>query len=228
MLCQFSALSMLMLMWSRALTISSEYDKAIAESPQSSIRLSSGDLDVIHKRASTVRKMQHARHAMWGCVVANVVAYCVILGTIIGSDTHTIYAVNLISIAFLCVFVIFGILYVGIKNWLYLRESLQPVYISEGANKQNSPNDTSICNMLWVSCVSCMNDKHWYCLYGVIGFMFQVGSVNKNRLSLQTSILRTLLAVSFFVAFFFSIRALCFLYRPVIVGVFRSDWYVPA
>lgn len=72
----------------------------------------------------------------------NIVAYLVILGTVVGDNDSTLWAVNLTITSFLCMVVAVGILYIGIKNWMRLRRELSPVYTTQGSAPQQNVNSS--------------------------------------------------------------------------------------
>lgn len=87
------------------------------------------------------RRNLRMKRYMW--LGINVVAYGVILGTVAGNHNPRLWAINLTLTSFTCFIVAVGILYIGLRNWLRLRQELSSVYTTQGSGQQVQGNNAS-------------------------------------------------------------------------------------
>jgi hypothetical protein len=242
MLLQFSAISLLMLMWDRALKVTRQMDKgvrlrnrddgSVRETivsrtlrllAQSSTRMratNESDSSVMSSMSEyeLKRELDHdslmRKRIAW--VVINVIAYVVLIGSVITETSEEVYEINLCSIGLLCLLVDFGILKVGLSNYFRLRKELKPVFMNSSTqeasltNSGASPTEKGKCR----TALS-------YCCCGLDSFLFhwdnsyEGAGGAKSVLQMQAQVIRVLLWVSFTVAIFFLIRAFCFIFFPL-------------
>ena len=238
MLCQFSGLTVLMLMWIRAISIAKLTDTAFNETSRNIIALSKDTVAVgvkdkairSQERRNRVQRYQEASQAVLTKVTAdnlfkrfymltaavNFVVWVFVLASLANTSKRW-YDINIISISMVCLAIAFVTLFVGIRVSLALHVALSPVYMSnEGAAAYNQEQN--------LKCV-CMGRYGATCEYvmGCCGLCDLYSFIfNKNKsdtrqgLQMQREVLKVILSVSTITSFFFLIRAFCFLYRPIV------------
>lgn len=254
MLLQFSAISLLMLMWDRALKVTRQMDRGLkmrntdASGRESAIsrtlrllaqppstRLKTTHETEIDAETGTVslssqapsqspseyevrRELDEDSHerkrVAW--MVVNIVAYLVLIGSVIIQTTELVYQINLCCIGVLCLIVDVGILKVGLSAYFRLRKELKPVFMN------SSSQDASINASGGTERSKCRTILS-YCCCGLDSFLFNWDNVSagggvggaQSVLRMQAQVIRVLLWVSFTVAIFFLIRAFCFIFFPL-------------
>ena len=229
LLLQFSGLSLLMLMWTRAIAISKMTDSAFQESGETSNIESRenglGDSMIQKMRryqeatqavVAKLRSMNSFQHYLIFAVVVNLMVWGFVLGTL--ADTSYLwYNINIIGISIACFAVAVGTLAVGLWVSTSLHVALSPVYIANGNSntyqKEEAPK---------YPCLGRHGAKFDYMLgccglWSLYTFIFNYNqSDNRQGLQMQREVLKVILSVSTITSFFFLVRSFCFMYRPVI------------
>ena len=254
---QFSAISLLMLMWDRALKVTNNIDRQVKiraalekRTEESFLRNAlkildaqvagggtrENSIDTIRSSggasfsptADQIEKIQRAnlwlirKRILW--VVVNVTFYLFVIITIFAVQDNLWYAINLVSIAVLCVVVNIGILKVGLSNYFRLKRELSPVYVNSTAQQpsRSTYRPQQECSNCYGLCSKCFCGLDTF-LFGRGGGSIS-GHSSTLGLRMQAQVIRVLLLVSFTVAIFFIIRAFCFLYGPVVEQQYNQHW----
>ena len=220
-LLQFTAISLLMLMWLRALQITRlTYDLSHRYheqhlNAQKGIQSAPVDEATIRYEAQEKEKFR-IRLA----VFCNVATWCFILGTCaIGSDNW--YDANIIMISVLCLAEAVITLTIGLKTSLMLQKELAPVFL---ANNVNITSDTKSRNLGWFqSAKDFCGCSDLYSLY----LLFFSKTESALGLQLQRDVLKTLLHVTLVIFVFFLIRSFAFMYRPTADDLADGRGYNP-
>lgn len=208
---QFSAISLLILMWSRVLQVSVKRPKIIRAMRQrsqdvvsplaGSVTLStdgalssaaSGDENALAKTLNTY---------YWVTIAVNVVVWLFILITIILSTKvyPVLYQENIFFIAFLCLAEAVVILSVGVRTGLRISRELNKA----NAGNSKAPSEDRGCLAVWCSCF-----HDFYLL-----FFNSAGP--RTRLNVQAQAIKKLLLISVIMFVLFSLRSLSY-----ILGIF--------
>jgi hypothetical protein len=211
-LVQFTAVSLLMLMWLRALQITRlAYDLSHRhhEQHQNAQRgIQSAPVDEATIRWEAEKKEKFRIRVAIFC---NVTVWCFILGTCAAAlRNYDWYDANIILISILCLLEAVITLAIGLKTSLMLQRELAPVFLAN--NNNNLTNDTKSKNM------GCLQSTKELCgcsdLYSLY-LLFFSKTESALGLQLQRDVLKTLLNVTLVVFVFFLIRSFSFMYRPV-------------
>jgi hypothetical protein len=220
-LLQFTALSILLMMWSRALKITQNIDKinTINPAPMTPTERLQAIRAANEQTLVNKKNIQSQNCYMYITIFINVLVWFVILVTIIFNHYEGWYNVNLIILSVMCLIEGFFTLGVGIRTSLKLQAELAPIYQSNTIlNNQYDANNIAASrkNKMTVSC------PKYYCGCGLVRlfrFIFSSKTNNQYRgLQMQREVLKTLLSVTSIVCFFFTIRSFSFLYRPLVEG----------
>lgn len=213
---QFGAISMLMVMWSRALRLTYSFDQARAEINQSDqVQLDKKSLLVYNqrKRETELRALQddlHLKQRIWLCV--NVFAWlCIIITSIIDTGSYW-YTVNLLMLSTLCLLVNIGIIVVGYSNWKRLRCQLEKLEEHSSRDTPHTSKDLS------------SSPLQMCCQRSVFFRVVFQHSYGQQRA--QVEMLRIIAIVSLTVSIFFFIRSFCFLYVPVVEIEYNENWRI--
>ena len=246
MLFQFSAISLLMLMWDRALKVTRQMDKGVNLRTDDRSTLSIREnamgrtLRLLAQENTRMRTTNESnssaisslseyetrreldmeslvrKRVAW--IAVNVVAYLLIIGSVIVETSETVYQINLCLIGLMSLIVDVGILNVGLSNYFRLRRELKPVFMNSSAQEASvtatghsaGQSEKGKCRMVLS-----------YCCCGLDSFLLNWNSSDAGAggahsvLKMQAQVIRVLLWVSMTVAIFFFIRAFCFIYFPL-------------
>lgn len=228
---QFTAISILMLMWLRALQITQmtyqishhhleenpdldDESATNSEAKQTKGKsnptraVASGTtkppvLDEAAVRAEAERKQtMRIRVAL----AVNVFTWCFILGTCFHGDSRW-YAVNLIMLSTLCLAEAIITLTIGVRTSLMLQKELTPVFQASNINLTTQTKIKK--NGLFYRLQEYCGCADFYSLYQ----LFFSKTESALGLQLQRDVLKTLLNVSFIVFIFFFVRSFSFIYE---------------
>ena len=238
LLFQFSGLTVLMLMWIRAISIAKLTDTAYNETSKNLIALSKATVAVgvkdkairSQERRNRVQRYHEASQAVLTKIaadnlfrrfyfitaVANLAVWVFVLASL-SDDSELWYDINIIGLGLVCLIIAISTLFVGVRVSLALHVALSPVYMStDGAAAYNQEQV--------LKCV-CMGRYGATCEYvmGCCGlcelysFIFNTNkSDTRQGLQMQREVLKVILSVSTITSVFFLIRSFCFMYRPLI------------
>ena len=235
-LLQFSALSILILMWIRALHLTAMADKIerlsittqALETPvnasqatsimgggkgdnTSNNRLSTGSTR--SSSAETERQVKIAterqqQQTVRAVLLLNVVVWLIILVSLVAEQSNLWYDINIIAISVLCLLQAVFTLGIGLRTAIAMNKELSPVLISNMNDfKQDRPGQRQ-----WLKQFDCCGCASLYSIYKL--FFSREGS--KNGLQLQRQVLKTIIGVSLVIFIFYFLRSLSFLSRPVL------------
>ena len=191
---QFSAVTLVMLMWSKAFKIGA-----------GSARRSSARGVPITSATTAVAAMEAKNSAIkeqslimlrrkYYCLLLNGIAWAIIIFSIVykfnanGSDL--LYQFDEVVLVALSLIASFGIVYIGLRNFFLIKSELSPVYVTPGKEETK------------------------FTVSKFTNFLFGYLDINtENTLRAQTQILRSILKVSFVVSFFYAVRAFVFSWR---------------
>jgi hypothetical protein len=219
-----------MYMWVRAISIAKLTDTAYNETSKSLVALSKEKV-APKDRKSRVMIYQEASEAVlskmgggesyktytYATVVANAVTWCFVLGSL-AIETKTWYNINIISISIACLVLAMGTLVVGLQVSLALHQVLSPVYMNtEGATgyRQDQTPRCVCMGRYGAGCETLLGCCGLCSLYAFI-FNYRQAEGNRQGLQMQREVLKVILSVSTITSFFFLIRSICFMYRPII------------
>ena len=133
------------------------------------------------------------------CIGSNFVAWFFVLFTIIyhfnASNNSTLYNLNEIILVLLDLVTSGGIFYIGLRNYIRIKDELSPVYVTTARVSDSSDSKANVISSI----------KSF-----ILGHLDLSG---KHTLKAQTQILRTILKVSLIVSVFYLIRAFVFLWK---------------
>eukprot|EP01032_Pedospumella_encystans_P022176 gene22176-25132_t len=245
LLFQFSGLTVLMLMWIRAISIAKLTDTAYNETSKNLIALSKATVAVgvkdkairSQERRNRVQRYHEASQAVLtkitadnlfrrfylATAVANLAVWVFVLASL-ADDSELWYDINIIGLGLVCLIIAFSTLFVGVRVSLALHVALSPVYMStDGAAAYNQEQV--------LKCV-CMGRYGATCEYvmGCCGlcelysFIFNTNkSDTRQGLQMQREVLKVILSVSTITSIFFLIRSFCFMYRPLLEEYGNAD-----
>ena len=229
LLLQFSGLSLLMLMWSRAIAISKMTDIAYQENHAEEAALENGrDASMFDTRLqryqnaaqevmSKLTNMNTFQSYIVITVIVNFIVWAFVLGSL-ASNTYLWYDINIIGISIACLLVAVGTLYVGLRVSIALHVALKPVYLSSGGTPGYSQEQTPRCVCMGQYGARCEHLLGCCGLCSLYAFIFDYQqSDTRQGLQMQREVLKVILSVSTITSFFFLVRSLCFMYRPIIL-----------
>lgn len=182
-LLQFTALSILILMWARAVkVIPKEIHKL---SKRSNYLTNQHEID-----ASAERFERHMLLYSRITILINICAWGLILGSI-SDNRQTWYHINNIMLSTLCLLEAVVILVVGINTGLKLQREMLPVYVNSSGTPTNST----------------ASKKPRFIIISVIRYIYSSNSGNRG-LQIQRQVLRTLLTTAFILSICFLLRSL--------------------
>lgn len=225
-LLQFTAISVLMLMWLRALQITqmsfqrnrrtlegrsavedSGHPVDLKRSKQSSTgqialrKKSTAQFLAIDEAAIRYDAERRQKTRIRFFSAANLIVWCFILGSTFSPDPSW-YTVNLVMISGLCLVEALVTLIVGMRTSLMLQKELTPVFQASNMN---------LATQSKLKVVRCCGCADLYSLYQ----LFFSKSESALGLQLQRDVLKTLLTVSMVVFVFFFVRSFSFMYESV-------------
>lgn len=232
LLLQFSGLSLLMLMWTRAIAISKMTDIAFQESggTETNSMENGRDAVLVDRLKLRLQRYQEATQAVMNkltsmnsfqhyiiiTVLVNVVVWGFVLGSL-AEQTEMWYDINIIAISVACVVVAVGTLFVGLWVSTALHVTLSPVYISNSSNATYNKEQVSRCVCMGRYGATCEYVMGCCGLCSLYAFIFNYNqSDTRQGLQMQREVLKVILSVSTITSLFFLFRAFCFIYRPVI------------
>jgi hypothetical protein len=229
LLLQFSGISLLMLMWSRAIAISRMTDAAYNESEKANAVENGRDTVLEDQRGVRLQRYREAMQTVMtkltgmstfqNYIAVTVIVNIIVWGFVLGSLANTSdlwYNINIIGISMASLLAAVGTLAVGLWVSVALHSALTPVYV----NQQGSTTYTSAQRL---RCV-CMGRYGARCervlgccgLCSLYAFIFNYNqSDTRQGLQMQREVLKVILSVSTISSLFFLLRSLCFMYRPV-------------
>ena len=230
---QFSALSLLILMWARILKVSStlgmDRPNALVISPMAQENAEFGsstqpnsDVNNIYFPNPTVSNAQgvqrkefkiiyYERIYLWSTIVINILVWVFMLTSIILSvrGFPALYNVNILLITFLCLAEALIIFFVGLSTGLRISRELSPVFLNVRAN--SSQQDGGVLRQIYSSMRLCFSSLGIICV-----------APDTYQLHSQAKAVQKLLRVSSVIGLFFILRSVCFAYRVFAVGYVAS------
>jgi hypothetical protein len=226
-LLQFSALSILILMWVRALEITSLANKMSkaetlalnqqsqragsnmpsSERPRS---LKSSHNDALLRLEAEKKQRIYIR----GVLLFNLVIWAVILGSL-ADDSVQWYHINLIAISLMCWIEACITLVIGLRTALALQKELSATLAISNADLNQGQHRVETG---WKGALYCL------CCCTCLGPFYRLFFASKRKgqsqygLQIQRDVVKTILTVSVIVFFFFFLRSLAFLNRPILEG----------
>jgi hypothetical protein len=232
MLLQFSALSLLMLMWNRAIAISKLTDVVFAKDAVHDSQNNSDNLKNYSRARVMLEKYKAATQSVFGdtnafksyfqfssllALLVNISVWGFVLGSL-ASNTYLWYNINIIGISMACLLAAIGTLFVGLRVSITLQKALSPIYISNaGATGYNQEQSLKcVClGQYGARCEYMLGCCGLFSLYSFI-FNFKHQCDLRQGLHMQREVLKVILSVSAITSIFFLLRGLCFMYRPII------------
>lgn len=231
LLLQFSGISLLMLMWSRAIAISKMTDVAYNESADAHTVENGRDTVMVDSRTLRIQRYQEATQAVMSklsnmnrfqhyivfAVIVNIAVWAFVLCSL-SSTTYLWYNINIIAISVACMVAALGTLLVGLWVSIALHVALSPVYVSSGGSATYNQEQKLKCVCMGRYGATCEYVMGCFGLCSLYAFIFNYNQSDSSRqgLQMQREVLKVILSVSTITFFFFLIRSLCFMYRPVI------------
>lgn len=237
-LLQFTALTILILMWLRALQITKIVStKGNHVEPISALSFNSNQsanaIPIERETAQIYQykqvEMIYMRYARFSAAFT-VIIWIVLLVSLAGDDADSnrrFYNANVIMISSICLLQAVFTLVVGIRTALVLQKELTPVFLSSHGDIINNNNrnysqdsDSPYSLYSWYSCRHCFHQCVDSCgLQSLIDLyrLFFYRTESALGLQLQRDVLRSLLTVSFVTFVFFFLRALGFLLNYISV-----------
>lgn len=227
LLFQFTAMCLLMLMWNRALKVTSSLDTKIAilaarekRSKESVLRDALVVNEITKHRTELIQEQinldqsLHMKRVL--LTIINICAYLFIIITcFIGIQYDIWYTANLVAISVISLLVDVGIIKVGIDNWIRLKKELKPIYQHTNTEEADDVNISS----------------DYFCgLRLLFQYIWNAGSSRRKNdndigLKLQAQVIRIVIIVSVTISCFFFVRFFCFLYYPVFVHHYTTSDY---
>lgn len=218
-LLQFSAVTLVMLMWSRAFKMAEINDGNRRSRQPSSLGrsgtghglaplahgstngMSSSGMNALgaNKVIEAQRLRMVAQHHVmlqrkFICLALNFIVWFVILFTLLYHFSYShmtlLYQSSEVFLSCCCLFVSIGILVIGMNNYNRIRSELQPVYVLAGTKEETKHVFTAFLRFL-------------------LGYL---DIANEHTLQAQTQILRTICKVSIVVSVFYAIRAFLYIW----------------
>ncbi len=223
-LAQFSALSILMLMWIRALEITSLADQMA----RSSTRAEGGDShsqktgsqrgtmtsserwrSVKHSHNEALLRLEAEKKQQIYirlCLGVNVIVWVLVLGSL-AKNSDQWYDINILAISSLCWVEACITLVIGLRTALALQRELAPTTITNADLNVNQYRvETGLKG--WARCMcSCVSPFYR---------LFFSRDDSQYGLQIQRDVVKTIVGVSVIVFIFFLLRSLAFLNRPVL------------
>jgi hypothetical protein len=207
-LLQFTAVSVLMLLWLRALQITQltyelnhHRNKLVNQkSPKP-----------LHYDESTIREEAEKREKLRTqiAVICNALTWIAVIVTCAITDER-LDELNINILSILCLLEAFVTMGIGIKTSLMLQREMAPVFVTNNRNitNDNKSKDVGYCQSMKDVC-GCSS------LYSLYQLFFSK-TESALGLQMQRDVLKTLLHVTFVVAIFFTIRSFCFTYHSTV------------
>ena len=226
-LVQFTAISVLMLMWMRALQITrlsyamlrTKAQGNSAEKTDLRVLQHSLDNKDIHAAAEKEQKLK-----IRFIVIVNIVTWLfVILSTLVVGRDYLWYDINIIALSTLCLCEAVVTLVIGLRTSMALQRELAPVFVNSAAggnanSKIGVPGSSKVGNSYYESVVSLFQSSCNFCgcydLFSLYQLFFSKAE-SVLGLQLQRDVLRTLLNVTLICFVFFVIRSFGFAYHPL-------------
>jgi hypothetical protein len=214
---QFTALTLLLMMWSRVLRVSNRSHSNLAEmtaklkisapeppttdaiTPASSLQNGASSPPPTSKISQEFESASKSvNYILWVTVMVNIIVWFIVLLTIGVSTGRSFYNINITMLAGVCFFEGMIIMIVGISTGLRISRELSPVFISWRLGTQEA--QKTRCMRLYEFMVE------------IYSLFFAQSSNRSHRLHAQAEAIQRLVLVSSIIAFFFFIRSFAFLY----------------
>ena len=206
-LLQLSGLSILVLMWSRAVNIIPKTIERMQQQPRNSTEGISTVMSIISKetkesdksnssnsvRITSEQATERAKlvYIQRLCVLMNFILWSLILGTLANQNAYW-YLINIILLSVMCIIEAIVIFIVGIRTAVRLHNELAPIYTNPSETRR-------------------IFSKSLTFPYHILLFIYSFNDTSNNRsLLIQKQIVRTLLTTSTIISLCFIIRSVCF------------------
>jgi hypothetical protein len=218
-------------MWSRAIAISKMTDMAYNESAEANTIENGRDTVMVDTRTLRLQRYREAtqavmmqltgmntfQHYIVFTAVVNVAVWGFVLCSL--ADTSYLwYNINIISISMACLIAALGTLFVGLWVSVALHSALTPVYVANAGSTTYTTDQRLRCVCMGKYGARCEYAMGLCGLCSLYAFIFNYNqSDTRQGLQMQREVLKVILSVSTITSFFFVLRSLCFMYRPLIL-----------
>lgn len=230
LLLQFSGISLLMVMWSRAIAISKMTDAAYNESEKANEIENGRDTVLEDIRGARLQRYRDAMQSVMArltgmstfqnyvvvAVAMNIIVWGFVLGSL-ADQSQLWYNINIIGISMASLLAALGTLAVGLWVSVALHSALRPVYVSQQGSTTYTPAQKLRCVCMGRYGAGCERILDCCGLCSLYAFIFNYQqSDTRQGLQMQREVLKVILSVSTISSLFFLLRSLCFMYRPII------------
>jgi hypothetical protein len=184
---QFSALSVLVLMWSRAVKIMPFAIKKLSQKARKIFQFPNEETNIAELYERRIRIYHRV------AFLVNIAAWAFILGSL-ANDSDTWYRTNITALSALCMIEAIVILVVGVNTGYKLQREIAPIYVSATEVPAGIVEPRQTC--LGTTC-------------RLVSFIYRSNSGNRG-LQIQKQILKTLLTTATILSVLFLIRSIVF------------------